>query len=174
MGPVTIDVLGTIKQLVKFVLTEVFLILAMIAFGLSAPVLLSVGGMWLAYQFPDSAPTWAIVYLLVGPFACAVWMSVVSHWPDWVADWKARKAGVRIVRDKYDRIHAFYRGLGFMFGGLFASYLAEAVLVVAAHYLRVIPKHMILFFAVAPFAVFAPCWVVVLRRWIRRDRYAVA
>lgn len=58
-----------------------------------------------------------------------------------------------------------------MISGFFGSVSAEGVLTYAAHRMSVVPNHLILFFAVAPFAVFAPCWLVVLSRWIKRDKY---
>jgi hypothetical protein len=169
--PMIIDIAGTIKQLVKWLLIELLLFVAIIAFALSAPFLFTVGALWLAYRFADYASTWALIYLAVGPFACAIWMVFISHFPDWVADWKARKVGGYIARD---RVHASAKGLGFMISGFFGSLLAESVFTYTAHRLSVIPHHLVLYFAVAPFVIFAPCWLVVLSRWIRRDEYATA
>ncbi len=174
MQPMIIDVVGTIKELVKWALTQVLLFLGVIFFGLSAPLLFTVGALWLAWRYPDYASTWAVIYLFAGPFACAIWMVFISHFPDWVADWKARKAGGYIPRSFDDRFNASAKGLGFMVSGFFGSLLAEGVFTYAAHRLDVIPHHLVLYFAVAPFAVFAPCWLVVLSRWIRRDEYAPA
>lgn len=174
MKPMIIDVIGTVEHLVKWALVQILLIFAMIAFALSAPLLFTVGALWLAVNCPYEAEFWGMAYLLSGPVACAVWMSILSHWPDWVADWKARKAGGYIPRSFDQRAHAFGRGLGFMFSGLFGSFLAEGIVATAARCLHVLPNHLVLFFSVAPFAVFAPCWLVVLRRWIRRYEYATA
>lgn len=174
MQPVVIDVAGTIKELVKWALTQALLLLGTLMFGLSAPLLFTVGALWLARRYPDYASTWAVIYLFAGPFACAIWMVFISHFPDWVADWKARKAGGYIPRSFDDRFNASAKGLGFMVSGFFGSALAEGALTYAAHRMSVIPGHLTLFFAVAPFAVFAPVLLVLLSRWIRRDEYATA
>jgi hypothetical protein len=171
MQPVVIDIAGTIKELVKWLLIELLLFVAIIAFALSAPFLFTIGALWLAHRFANYASTWALIYLAVGPFACAIWMLFISHFPDWVADWKARKVGGYIARN---RVHASAKGLGFMVYGFFGSLLAEGVLTYTAHRLDVIPRHLVLYFAVAPFFVFAPCLLVVLSRWIHRDEYAIA
>ncbi|MGC1651173.1 MAG: hypothetical protein WA741_35550 [Candidatus Sulfotelmatobacter sp.] len=171
MKPMIIDVVGTIKELVKWALTQVLLFLGVIFFGLSAPLLFTVGAMFLASRFPESAPTWAIIYLILGPFACAMWMSILSHLPTWVSDWKIRRAGGH-VHSNFGR--GFQKGISFQSAGLFGSLLSEGVFTYAAHRLNVIPNHLMLFFAVAPFFVFAPALLVLLSRWIRRDEYATA
>jgi hypothetical protein len=171
MKPMIIDIAGTAKQFIKWALIQILLFFAVIAFALSAPLLFTVGALWLAYRFADYAGTWAIIYLIAGPFACAVWMVFISHFPDWVNDWKIRKEGDVVTRIRFS---GTAKGIGFMFSGLFGSFLAEGVFTYAAHRLDVIPHHLVLYFAVAPFAVFAPCWLVVLSRWIRRDEYATA
>jgi hypothetical protein len=114
---------------------------------------------------------WAVIYLIAGPFACCIWMVFISHYPDWVADWKARKAGGYIARSRFS---GTAKGLGFMVSGFFGSLFAEGVFTYAAHRLSVIPHHLVLYFAVAPLIIFAPCWLVLLSRWIRRDEYANA
>lgn len=172
MQPVVIDVVGTIKQLVKAVLVEVLLFLAVIAFALSAPLLFTVVPLRLVSQYPDSAGTLALVYLCAGPFACAVWMVFISHWPDWVSDWKIRRAGGRGYRTWDERAAASAKGTWFMFSGLFGSFVAGFGFTYVAHVTAIIPDHIMLYFTLVPFAVFAPCWIVVLRRWIRRDEYA--
>jgi len=169
MNLVAIDIIGTIRELVKRAVKEILLLLGVILFGLSAPLLFTVGALWLALRFADYASTWAMIYLALGPFACCIWMVFISHWPDWVADWKARRAGGYIARSFDERVHASAKGVGFMVSGFFGSLLAEGVFTYAAHRLDVIPNHLVLYFAVAPFAVFAPCLLVVLSRWMKRE-----
>jgi hypothetical protein len=66
----------------------------------------------------------------------------------------------------------------FMVGGFFGSALAEGIFLVAAyHVFPHEPKRgsMMLYFAIAPFAVFAPCLIVLLSRALRRpDRLTVS
>ena len=47
MKPTTIDVVGTVEQLAKWVFIQALIFLAVIAFGLSAPILFSLGALWL-------------------------------------------------------------------------------------------------------------------------------
>ena len=159
MEPMIIDIAGTAGQFMKWVAVQVLVILAVIAFGLSAPVLFSVGALWLAVHFPDSAPTWAVLYLIAGPFACAFWMIFISHVPEFVASFK----GIRRKHDRESYVRGSGKAMGYMFIGFLGSLLTEGVFTYAAHVLNVIPHHLILFFAVAPFAVFAPCWIALLR-----------
>jgi hypothetical protein len=173
MQPVVIDVVGTVRRFVFWALLQIVYFFALIAFALLAPLIFTVGAEYLAWKYPQYASTWAVVYLFLGPLACTVWMSPISHWQDWVADYRARRAGKRPART-HSFVYGTVRGLGYMFAGFCGSVLAEAALTIAAHKYGIIPHHLILFFAVAPFAVFAPCWLVVLRRWIRKDRYATA
>lgn len=173
MKPMVIDVAGTIEQLVKWVVKEALLLLGMVMFGLSAPLLFTVGAEWLAWKYPQYAPTWAVAYLCAGPFACTFWMILVCHWQ---TVQRARKAG-RLSTWREDE-GGYVRTLGksfcFMLFGFFGSAAAEGALVYAAHRMSVIPGHLMLFFAVAPLAVFAPVLLVLLSRWIRRDEYATA
>lgn len=169
--PMIIDVAGTIKQAVKWALVEILLFVALIAFALSAPFLFTVGAWWFASRFDLAAEVAVVELFVAGPIACAVWMSILSHWPDWVADWKARKAGGYIARSRFS---GTVKGIGFMFTGLVGSLLIGLGFTYVAHRLSIIPDHKMLFLMVLPFAVFAPCWLVVLSRWIRRDEYATA
>ena len=162
---------ASLKEIIRIVATVIFLFIALLALALLAPLLFTVGALTLALRFPESAPVWAIVYLILGPFACAIWMSVLSHLPTWVIDWKVRKAGGRIG---FHYPRGTMKGTSFMFAGLFGSLLAEGVFTYAAHRMNVIPDHLVLFFSVAPFFVFAPCLLVVLMRSIRQSRLTIA
>jgi hypothetical protein len=173
MQTVVIDVAGTVKELLKWALTQVLLLLGILIFGLSAPVLFTVGAMWLAWRYPQYASTWAVVYLFVGPLACAIWMVFICHWH---TVRRARKEGrLRTWRqDEGGYIRTVGKSFCFMIAGFFGSALAESVLTYTAHRVSLIPKHLMLFFVVAPFAVFAPVLLVLLSRWVRRDKSATA
>jgi hypothetical protein len=168
MEPVVIDIAGTAGQFIKWVAVQVLVILAVIAFGLSAPILYPVGALWLAWRLPDAAPFWALVYLVLGPFACAFWMIFISHLPEFVAAFK----GIRRTHDRESHTRGSGRAMSYMFIGFLGSLLTEGIFTYAAHVLNVIPHHLVLYFAMAPFAVFAPCCFALLRYWIRWDEYA--
>src|SRR5271170_3364203 len=111
---------ASLKEIIRIVATVIFLFIALLALALLAPLLFTVGALTLALRFPESAPTWAIVYLIRGPFACAIWMSVLSHLPTWVIDWKVRRAGGHV---QFQFLRGFRKGTSFMFAGLFGSLL---------------------------------------------------
>ena len=173
MQTVAIDVAGTIKELLKWAIMQALILLGMLAFGLSAPLLFTLGAEWIAWRYPDYASTWAVVYMFAGPFACTIWMILVCHWP---TIQRARRAGrLRTWRDdEGGYIRTMGKSFCFMFLGFFGSAAAEGFLVYAAHRMSVIPGHLMVFFAVAPFSVFAPVLLVLVSRWIRRDEYATA
>jgi hypothetical protein len=173
MNLTTIDIAGTIEQLMKWVLKEIVLFLTVVIVGLSAPLLFTVGPLWLAWRYPGYASTWAVIYLLVGRFACTFWMIIIRHWP--AIQWARRAGRLRTWReDNGGYVRTMGKSLWFMVSGFFGPAVAEGFLTYAAHRMSVIPENLMLFFAVAPFAVFAPVLLVLLSRWIRRDEYATA
>lgn len=173
MKPVIIDVVGTTKELVKSALKEFLLLLGILMFGLSAPLLFTLGAEWLAWRYSQYASTWAVIYLFVGPFASAIWMVFICHWHS-VRQWQ-RSGKLDIWRkDHGGMICTVGKSIWFMISGFVGSAVAEGVLTYTAHRMSIIPGHLMLFFAVAPFAVFAPVLLVLLSRWIRRDEYAIA
>jgi len=74
-----IDIIGTINELIKRALKEILLLLGILMFGLSAPLLFTIGAEILVWQSADIT-TWAPIYFLLGPFACAIWMVFICHW----------------------------------------------------------------------------------------------
>jgi hypothetical protein len=76
--PIIIDVAGTIEEFVKWALTEILLFIAVILFGLSAPLFYTVGSEYLAWRYPQYASTWAVIYLFTGPIACCIWMLFIA------------------------------------------------------------------------------------------------
>jgi len=165
--PIVVDIFGTIKRTLLQVLLFAAYFFALIAFALSAPLLFTVGAWWLASRFDLAAEVAMAELFVAGPVACAVWMAILSHWPDWVARWKAQKAGVRIERTFDGYVRASAKGTGLMFGGMLVSLLAGLGFTYAAHCLSVIPDNKMLFLMALPFASFAPCWMLVLYRVVR-------
>jgi hypothetical protein len=173
MQPMVIDVAGTIKELVKWALTQALLLLGMLMFGLSAPLLFTVGAEWLAWRYSAYASTWAVIYIFAGPFASAIWMVLICHWHS-VRQWQRSGKLDTWRKDHGGMICTVGKSIWFMISGFFGSVLAEGVLTYTAHRMSVIPGHLMLFFAVVPFTVFAPVLLMLLSRWIRRDEYATA
>jgi hypothetical protein len=181
MKPLVIDVAGTIKELVKWALTQALLLLGLLMFGLSAPLLFTVGAEWLAWRYPTYASTWAVIYMFAGPFACMIWMVFICHWHS-IRQWRREGRDLGVMGGDWREAHGGIvctvgKSLWFMVSGFLGSAIAEGVLIVTTF--KIFPQGLnreglMVFFAIAPLFVFAPVLLVLLSRWIRRDEYATA
>jgi hypothetical protein len=180
MKPTIIDVAGTIKELVEWALKEILLLLGIILFGLSAPLLFTVGIEILVWQGADMS-IWAPAFFLLGPFACAIWMVFICLWHS-VRQWQREGRDLGIMGSNWREAHGGIvctvgKSIWFMVSGFFGSAIAEGVLIVTTF--KIFPlgltrEGLMVFFAIAPLFVFAPVMLVLLSRWIRRDEYATA
>ena len=173
MKLMAIDIIGTIDELIKRALKEVLLLLGILVFGLSAPLLFTIGMEILAWQGAEMS-IWAPIYFLFGPFACAIWMVFTCHWHS-VRQWQ-RAGKLSTWREDHGGIVCTVgKSIWFMVSGFFGSAIAEGVFLFG---LYIMFPHsgdratLMLVFAVAPLFVFAPVLVVLLSRWIRRNKYA--
>lgn len=164
MKPMIIDVVGTIKELVKWALTEILLFIGIILFALSAPFIYTVGAWYVVWRFPQYAGYWGMIYLITAPIACCVWTLFLSAF------------GFDRNNKKYTFYRRHARYMWFMVTGFFGSILAEVVMMVVL--MHVYPgggrDHLLLIFTVVPFVAFSPVILVLLSRWLRRDEYATA
>src|SRR5271170_2311580 len=157
--------MNTIKELARFVVEQILLVIAVVSIGLSAPILYTVGVEYLVWQNPNNL-WWAVAYFFVGPFACAFWMAILCHFhsirqavrENRTSTWKEDHGGF---------IRTNIKATTYMIGGFFGSVLAEVVFFVAGmallpHGLQTRESAM-LYFAIAPFAVFAPVVVLIIK-----------
>jgi hypothetical protein len=180
MKLVAIDIIGTIRWFVRWALKEALLLLGIILFGLSAPLLFTVGIEILVWQGADMS-TWAPAYFLLGPFACAIWMVLICHWHS-VRQWQRQGKDLGIMGSNWREAHGGVvctvgKSVWFMVSGFFGSGIAEGIFIIAAYLLfRHDPtrESVMIYFAIAPLFVFAPVLLVLLSRWIRRGDYAIA
>lgn len=173
-----IDIIGTIKELVEWALKQVLLFLGIILFGLSAPLLFTVGMEILVWQGSDMS-TWAVVYFFLGPLASMIWMVFICHWHS-IRQWQRERRDLGMMGSNWREaqggiVCTVGRSLWFMLSGFFGSAIAEGVLIVTTF--KIFPlgltrEGLMVFFAIAPLFVFAPVLLVLLSRWIRRDEYA--
>ena len=168
-APMTIDLVGSMGHLVKWILLQFLYLIIAFALMLAAPIIFTVGMQLMAHYCASSASTWATIYLFVAPWFCAAWMAPCVRWHDAVANWKATKMGYRIKRDFHERVAKTMFSLVGMFLGLVGSYIAEAIFTYSAHRMGMIPHHLNLFFALAPFAVFAPNIIVMLGHMLSKS-----
>jgi hypothetical protein len=155
-----------LKSLFRSIVRLVAINIALILFFGSAPLLYVTVPLWfLLTNHRDPADMFTI-YMLTGPFACGFWMTVICHWQTVrlaqaqgrVNNWRESEGGMFCTVGK---------SIGWMVMGWFGSALAEFLFCAAAGNLLHTVTGRLEFFVMAPFAVFAPVWLVLLRRWMR-------
>ena len=154
-----------LKSLFRSIVRSVAINIALILFFASAPLLYVTVPFWVILTHKSVADM-ATIYMLTGPFACGFWMTVICHWQTVrlaqaqgrVKNWRDSEGGMFCTVGK---------SIGFMLMGWFGSALAEFAFCGAAGNLLHSTTGRLEFFAMAPFAVFAPVWIVLLRRWTR-------
>ena len=172
----TIDIVGSMEQLAKWIVLQIVYLFIAFALMLLAPLLFTVGMQLMVHYCASSAPTWGTIYFFVAPWFCAAWMAPVARWSDVVANWQAVKMGTRVKCSMSERIGKIGISLVAMFFGLIGSYIAEFAFGFEAHRIGMLPHHLSLYFALAPFVVFAPCLLVVMYRVVcqpKREGYIV-
>ena len=175
MKAVIIDVAGTIEQFTKWALGQILFLFGIILFGLSTPLLFTVGMEILAYR-RSHIEIWAPIYFVLAPFACCIWMVFICHWHT-MRQWQ-RAGQLKTWRQDHGGIwHTLAKSIWFMVSGFFGSIIGEVIFLYGTTLFwpnYVDPRAYMLVFAIAPFFVFAPVLLVLLSRWIRRDRHATA
>jgi len=145
--------------------------IAFILFVAAAPLLYVTVPFAVVVTHPGENLWWlAMAYMVLGPLASAFWMLVICHYPTVHAarlagkldTWRADQGGLG---------HTLTKSFGFMFLGIFGSIVSEAIFCVAFHSLLVPPNAVkyLMFYVMAPFAVFAPVLVTLV---VRRRRAA--
>ena len=155
-----------LKSLFRSIVRLVAINIVLILFFASAPLLYVTVPLWFLLTNHRDPADMLTVYMLTGPFACGFWMTVICHWhtvrkaqaQGRLANWRDTEGGMVCTVGK---------SFGFMVMGFFGSALTEFAFCDAAGNLLHSTKGRLEFFAMAPFAVFAPVWIVLLRRWTR-------
>jgi hypothetical protein len=156
-----------LKSLFRSIVRLVAINIALILFFASSPLLYVTVPFWVILTHKNDAAVadMVTVYLVCAPFVCGFWMTIVCHWQ---TVQKARLAGVEDWRDSEGGMFCTVgKSISFMVMGWFGSALAEFAFCGAAGNLLHSTKGRLEFFAMAPFAVFAPIWLVLLCRWMR-------
>lgn len=160
-----------IKSFVNFIVRLIVINIVLILFFGSAPLLYVAVPFW--YLFHPSpyfgSHDMATVVMLTGPFACGFWMTVICHWH---TVRKAQREG-RLDRWRETEggmVSTVGKSIGFMVMGWIGSAVTETIFSILARPLLRTMTGRMEFFALAPFAVFAPVLLVWLRRRIKNDR----
>jgi hypothetical protein len=156
-----------LKSLFRSIVRLVAINIALILFFGLAPLLYLVVPFWFLLHVKklEVISDMITVYLFCAPFVCAFWMTIVCHWQ---TVQKARRAGVKDWREAEGGMgRTVAKSFGFWFLGFFGTIAALFVFCHFAHPLIYTATGRLEFFAMAPFAVFAPVWLVLLCRWMR-------
>ena len=155
-----------LKSLFRSVVRLVAINIALILFFASAPLLYVTVPFWLLRVAKlEVISDMLTIYLFCAPFVCAFWMTIVCHWQ---TVQKARRAGVGDWREaEGGMVCTVAKSFGFWFLGFFGTIAALFVFCHFAHPLIYTATGRLEFFAMAPFAVFAPIWLVLFCRWMR-------
>jgi hypothetical protein len=159
-----------LKSLFASIVRLVAINIALILFFASAPLLYVTVPFWAILKHKSVADM-TTIYMLTGPFACGFWMTVICQWQTVrlaqargrVNNWRDSEGGMFCTVGK---------SIAFMVMGWFGSSLAEFVFCAGAGNLLHSTTGQSEFFAMAPFAVFAPVWLVLLCRWMRGRKRA--
>ena len=154
-----------LKSLFRSIVRLVAINIALILFFGSAPLLYVTVPFWVILTHKSVADM-ATIYMLTGPFACGFWMTVICHWhtvrkaqrEGRLAHWRDTEGGM---------VSTVGKSIGFMVMGWFGSALTETIFSILAKPLLRTTTGRMEFFAMAPFAVFAPIWLVLLCRRMR-------
>src|SRR5271163_1606527 len=165
------ETMEILKSLFRSIVRLVIINIVLILFFASAPLLFVTVPLWFLLTNHRDPADMFTVYMLTGPFACGFWMTVICHWQTVrlaqaqrrVKNWRESEGGM------FCTVGA---SIGFMVMGWFGSALAEFAFCGAAGNLLHSTTGRLEFFAIAPFAVFAPVWLVLLRRWMRGRKRA--
>ena len=154
-----------LKSLFRSIMELIVINIVLILFFGSAPLLYLTVPFWVILRHKSVADM-TTIYMLTGPFACGFWMTVICHWQTVrlaqaqgrVKNWRDSEGGMFCTVGK---------SVVFMVMGWFGSALAEFAFCGAAGNLLHSTTGRLEFFAMAPVAVFAPVWLVLLCRWVR-------
>jgi len=163
--------LTLLNKLMTFMWELVAINILMLVFCASTPLFYTVLPFYVIFTCSHQVVAmFTEAYTLLGPLACAFWMLVICHYP---SIHKARLEGKAATwrQDAGGLGHTLPKSFGFMFLGIFGSIVSEAIFCVAFHSLLVPPNAVkyLMFYVMAPFAVFAPVLVTLV---VRRRRAA--
>jgi len=103
---------------------------------------------------------------VIGPLSCAFYMLFVVHYPavhrarfeGRLATWRESEGGI---------VHTVLKSCVYMFGSLFASFVAEFLYVAAWHLPNGSPTLLYVWFAAYPFVTFSPILLLLVVRVLR-------
>jgi hypothetical protein len=153
---------GIAKSLVGLLVLNIVLVPIMVL----GPLLYVIPFFCIIANPQDDFSGLAQLYFWLGPLSCAFWMLLSCHWPTVrraqregrLETWRESEGGM---------LHTVTKATVYMFAGLFGSFIFEITFLVVFSFRPGNPYRDMLWFAILPFATFAPVILLWLSRWMR-------
>jgi hypothetical protein len=154
------------KGIVRFLVRMLVLNIVLLPLMVLGPLLYAIPFFCIAANPQDNFSGLAQLFFWLGPLSCAFWMLVSCHWP---TVRRAQREG-RLETWREDAggySHTIPIAFAFMLLGLFGSFFFEITFLVVFRFRPGNPYGEMLWFALLPFATFAPVLLLWLCRWQR-------
>jgi hypothetical protein len=154
------------KGIVRFLVRMLVLNIVLLPLMVLGPLFYVIPFFCIAANPQDNLSGLAQLYFWLGPPSAAFWMLLSCHWPTVhrarlegrLSTWREREGGI---------VHTVTKATVYMFAGLFGSFFFEVGLVFLLLLLLGNRHRTVLWFALLPFATYAPVILLWLRRWMR-------
>jgi hypothetical protein len=164
-------IIQEIQQLIWSVVKFALLMLGLLLVAAIAPAILAVLPQILIAQNPQGDFAWLCwVFVIVTPLTVALWMAFLTHWHE--IRLAQREGRLDAWREENGLLQRNIEATGFMFLGLFGSVACEFLFSYAFY--RLVPyegaARFHLWFALFPFAAYAPVILLCVCRWLRNRK----
>jgi hypothetical protein len=154
------------KGIVRFLVQMLVLNIVLVPIMVLGPLLYVIPFFCIAANPQDDFSGLAQVYFWLGPLSCAFWMLVSCHWPTVrraqregrLATWRESEGGI---------VCTVLKAFVYMVLGLLGSFAFGIAFSVVFNFRPGNPYGEMLWFAILPFATFAPVILLWLSRWMR-------
>jgi hypothetical protein len=154
------------KGIVRFLIRMFVLNLVLVPIMVLGPLLYVIPLFCIAANPQGNFSGLAQLYFWLGPLSAAFYMLVSCHWPTVhrarlegrLDTWRESEGGM---------LCTVIKATVYMFAGLFGSFFTEIAFAFAFRLRPGNPYRDMLWFAILPFATFAPVLLLWLRRWTR-------
>jgi hypothetical protein len=153
---------GIAKGLVELVVLNIMMVPIMVL----GPLLYVIPFFCIVANPQDNFSGLAQLYFWLGPLSCTFWMLVSCHWPTVrraqregrLATWRESEGGI---------LCTVLKAFVYMVLGMLGSFVFEIAFLVVFNFRPGNPYRDMLWFAILPFANYAPVLLLWLRRWMR-------
>lgn len=173
---VTIDILGSARELFWGVVAQVFWFMAFVIVAALAPVVLFVLPAILILRNPSGDYSlMGCVFFFAAPWSCAFFMAISVHWHS-ARQWRREGRDSGVMGSNWREAHGgmfstLLKSTVYMFAALFASYILGFSYLYAWSYVPLPqPAKLLVGFELFPFAAYAPVILLWVWRWQRGRR----